>query len=207
MVGFTSVIRRHWDCRTRTFNKSVSKGQLSEEDDYTKLRKLRLNQVLESRGQSERMTAASEATTGTPAKKLKYAKPGSRLCASDYEFVQGLEMTQQNFCLTDPKLPDNLITFVWQAFLNMTGYHLNEILGRNCRFLQGPGTDQSAVQVIRKGIEEGVDTSVCLLNYKADGTPFWNQFFVAALRDADNNVVNYVGVSIVYILLNSCLVV
>merc|ERR1712166_1672735 len=43
-------------------------------------------------------------------------------------------------------------------------------------------------------ISEGIDTSVCLLNYKADGTPFWNQFFVAALRDAENNVVNYVGV-------------
>ena len=81
-----------------------------------------------------------------------------------------------------------------QGFLDLTGYTLEQVLGRNCRFLQGPGTDQSAVEVIRKGITEGVDTSVCLLNYKADGTPFWNQFFVAALRDANNNIVNYVGV-------------
>jgi hypothetical protein len=52
------------------------------------------------------------------------------------------------------------------------------IIGRNCRFLQGPGTDQNAVNIIRKGVKEGRDISVCLLNYKADGTPFWNQFFV-----------------------------
>ena len=78
--------------------------------------------------------------------------------------------------------------------MDLTGYTLDQVLGRNCRFLQGPGTDQSAVEVIRRGITEGVDTSVCLLNYRADGSPFWNQFFVAALRDAENNVVNYVGV-------------
>merc|ERR1712232_160508 len=74
--------------------------------------------------------------------------------------------------------------YVSQGFLDLTGYSLDQVLGRNCRFLQGPGTDQSAVDVIRKGVREGEDTSVCLLNYKADGTPFWNQFFVAALRDA-----------------------
>lgn len=50
------------------------------------------------------------------------------------------------------------------------------------------------VDRIRTGVAAGEDTSVCLLNYKADGTPFWNQFFVAALRDADGTVVNYVGV-------------
>lgn len=66
--------------------------------------------------------------------------------------------------------------------------------GRNCRFLQGPGTDQAAVDIIRKGITEGRDVSVCLLNYKADGKPFWNQFFLAALRDAEGQIVNYVGV-------------
>jgi PAS domain S-box-containing protein len=100
----------------------------------------------------------------------------------------------QNFAISDPTLPDNPIVYVSQGFLDLTGYTLDQVLGRNCRFLQGPGTDQSAVEVIRKGVTEGVDTSVCLLNYKADGTPFWNQFFVAALRDANNNIVNFVGV-------------
>jgi len=113
---------------------------------------------------------------------------------SNFDSVSALSGSQQNFAISDPTLPDNPIVYVSQGFLDLTGYTLNQVLGRNCRFLQGPGTDQSAVQLIRKGVTEGVDTSVCLLNYKADGTPFWNQFFVAALRDAENNIVNYVGV-------------
>ena len=120
--------------------------------------------------------------------------PVKTLMEPDFRLMSALSGSQQNFAISDPTLPDNPIVYVSQGFLDLTGYALDQVLGRNCRFLQGPGTDQSAVDVIRKGIAEGIDTSVCLLNYKADGTPFWNQFFVAALRDAENNVVNYVGV-------------
>lgn len=120
--------------------------------------------------------------------------PVKTLMEPDFRLMNALSGSQQNFAISDPSLPDNPIVYVSQGFLDLTGYTLDQVLGRNCRFLQGPGTDQSAVDVIRRGIREGIDTSVCLLNYKADGTPFWNQFFVAALRDAENNVVNFVGV-------------
>ncbi len=120
--------------------------------------------------------------------------PVKALMEPDFRLMSALSGSQQNFAISDPSLPDNPIVYVSQGFLELTGYTLDQVLGRNCRFLQGPGTDQSAVDIIRKGVREGVDTSVCLLNYKADGTPFWNQFFVAALRDAENNVVNFVGV-------------
>lgn len=120
--------------------------------------------------------------------------PVKTLMEPDFRLMSALSGSQQNFAISDPSLPDNPIVYVSQGFLDLTGYTLDQVLGRNCRFLQGPGTDQSAVEVIRRGIKEGVDTSVCLLNYKVDGTPFWNQFFVAALRDAENNVVNFVGV-------------
>lgn len=120
--------------------------------------------------------------------------PVKTLMEPDFRLMSALSGSQQNFAISDPTLPDNPIVYVSQGFLDLTGYTLDQVLGRNCRFLQGPGTDQSAVEVIRKGIMDGVDTSVCLLNYRADGSPFWNQFFVAALRDAENNVVNYVGV-------------
>ena len=76
----------------------------------------------------------------------------------------------------------------------MTGYTLDQVLGRNCRFLQGPETDPRAVEKIRRSIEDGTDMSVCLLNYRVDGSTFWNQFFIAALRDAAGNITNYVGV-------------
>lgn len=120
--------------------------------------------------------------------------PVKTLMEPDFRLMKALSGSQQNFAISDPSLPDNPIVYVSQGFLDLTGYTLDQVLGRNCRFLQGPGTDQAAVDIIRKGIREGIDTSVCLLNYKADGTPFWNQFFVAALRDAENNVVNFVGV-------------
>lgn len=112
----------------------------------------------------------------------------------DFSFIKALQTAQQNFVVTDPSLPDNPIVYASQGFLNLTGYSLDQILGRNCRFLQGPETDPKSVERIRKAIEQGNDMSVCLLNYRVDGSTFWNQFFIAALRDAAGNVTNFVGV-------------
>ena len=74
--------------------------------------------------------------------------------------------------------------------------HFDEVISKNCRFLQGPATDPKAVQELSKGIKQGDDVTVTILNYRKDGTPFWNQLFVAALRDINKRVVNYVGVQI-----------
>ena len=112
---------------------------------------------------------------------------------SDFSLMQSLAAGQKCFVLSDPKLPDNPIVFATSDFYKLTGYTSQEVLGRNCRFLQGPGTDKRAVDVIRKAVATGSDATVCLINYKADGTPFWNQFFIAALRDSDNNIVNFVS--------------
>jgi PAS domain S-box-containing protein len=112
----------------------------------------------------------------------------------DFSFIKALQTAQQNFVVTDPTLPDNPIVYASQGFLNLTGYSLDQILGRNCRFLQGPETDPKSVERIRKAIDQGNDMSVCLLNYRVDGTTFWNQFFIAALRDQNGNVTNFVGV-------------
>jgi PAS domain S-box-containing protein len=116
------------------------------------------------------------------------------LADNDGKLISALQFAQQNFTVSDPSLPDNPIVYASQGFLDLTGYRSDQIVGRNCRFLQGPGTDPAAVDIIRRGVALGEDTSVCLLNYRADGTPFWNQFFVAALRDSDGAIVNYVGV-------------
>lgn len=116
------------------------------------------------------------------------------LMEPDFRLIQALVKSQTNFVLSDPSLPDNPIVYCSDGFCKLTGYKRQAVLGRNCRFLQGPGTDQNAVDIIRQGVAVGADISVCLLNYKADGTPFWNQFFVAALRDSDGSIVNYIGV-------------
>lgn len=121
-------------------------------------------------------------------------KATKKLESVDYQLVQALTISQQNFVVSDPKLPDNPIVFASRGFYQLTGYSPQEVIGRNCRFLQGPDTDPDTVSLIRTGIENGEDTAVCLINYKKDGSPFWNQFFVAPLRGSDGGVVNYIGV-------------
>ncbi len=80
------------------------------------------------------------------------------------------------------------------GFYKLTGYAREQVLWRNCCFLQGVGTDCRAVEVIRTAIANGTNSTVCLLNYKADGMLFWNQLFVVALRDSDDCIMNYVSV-------------
>lgn len=117
-----------------------------------------------------------------------------RLEKSDFSLIASLTTGQQNFVLSDPRLPDNPIVYASPGFYVLTGYTQAQVLGRNCRFLQGPGTDPRSVDIIRTAVANGSDATTCILNYKSDGSPFWNQFFVAALRDSDNCIVNYVGV-------------
>lgn len=141
--------------------------------------------ILKTCGASPKTTAALSAV------ELGHHKA---LADSDGKLIKCLQFSQQNFTVSDPSLPDNPIVYASEGFIKLTGYSRDQILGRNCRFLQGPGTDPDAVDIIRRAIALGEDASVCLLNYRADGTPFWNQFFVAALRDERGNIVNYVGV-------------
>ena len=134
-------------------------------------------------------------------------------------------LPSQAVTVTDPNLPDNPIVYVSQTFLEMTGYALDQVLGRSFRFLQGPDTDQTVIDDMRgnfaevsnqsiqqpnsffvefikciasfaklRGFAKGKDMSVCLLNYKADGTSFWNQFSVTALKNSEDKVVNFLGV-------------
>ncbi|CAN0569615.1 unnamed protein product, partial [Ectocarpus sp. 12 AP-2014] len=113
---------------------------------------------------------------------------------SGFLLVKALQSSQPSFCVTDPQMPDNPIVYASDTFIELTGYDRAQVLGRNCRFLQGPDTDPDAVAKIRKGIEEGSDTSVYLRQYKADGTVFWNHVFVAALRNSEHKIINYVGI-------------
>ena len=140
------------------------------------------------------LTGVSENQGGAASAGPEKKDDGTVLVRSDFSLMSALTSGQQNFVLSDPRLPDNPIVFATPGFYKLTGYTQEQVLGRNCRFLQGPGTDPKAVDIIRKAIATGSDCTTCILNYKADGTPFWNQFFVAALRDSDNCIVNYVGV-------------
>ena len=112
----------------------------------------------------------------------------------DFNLVKSIQQSQHSFVITDPSLQDNPIVFASDDFLSLTGYSREDVLGRNCRFLQGLETSKAKLEEIRKGLSSGSDVSVTLANYTADGTPFWNKLFIAALRDAQDNIVNFIGV-------------
>ena len=94
-------------------------------------------------------------------------------------FFAAIETTRMPMILTDPNQPDNPIVFANQAFLLMTGYSSDEIVGRNCRFLQGAETDRAVVETVRQGIAAREKVTVEILNYRKDGTSFWNALYIS----------------------------
>src|SRR3712207_2310888 len=88
-------------------------------------------------------------------------------------------MSPMPMLVTDPRLPDDPIVFANRAFLALTGYAEDEVLGRNCRFLQGALTDRATVGRIREALAARRPIAVEVLNYRRDGRPFWNALFIA----------------------------
>lgn len=107
---------------------------------------------------------------------------------------RALASSTEGITISDLRLPDNPLIYVNQAFTESTGYSREESIGRNCRYLQGPDTDTEAVANIRTAIAERRPCVVELLNYKSDGTPFWNRLSLTPLRDKSNEVTHYIGV-------------
>ncbi|MCJ2109347.1 PAS domain-containing protein [Methylobacterium sp. E-041] len=98
-------------------------------------------------------------------------------------FFAAVETTRMPMTVTDPRQSDNPIIFANNAFIAMSGYSREEIVGRNCRFLQGPETDREAVAQVRAAIDERREYSTEILNYRKDGSTFWNALFVSPLYD------------------------
>lgn len=90
--------------------------------------------------------------------------------------------------ITDPNEPDNPIVFVNGAFSKLTGFDHDEILGRNCRFLQGPLTDRGEVDRLRASIAAKTPIELELLNYRKDGTTFWNRLLVSPVFNDDGDL-------------------
>ena len=107
---------------------------------------------------------------------------------------RAIESLVQGFCITDPTRPNNPIVFVNDSFLRITGYTREELLGKNCRILQGPKTAPEAIEQVRSAIKEGRSCLVELLNYRKNGTPFWNGLSISPLHDVAGNLAHFVGV-------------
>lgn len=119
----------------------------------------------------------------------------------DDEMLTALSLKERAFSavaegvtISDNRLPDNPIIYANRGFENLTGYRIEEVLNKNCRFLQGPDTDPEKVDEIRRAVHEQRECTVELLNYRKDGTPFWNSLSITPVRDDEGNVTNYIGI-------------
>jgi PAS domain S-box-containing protein len=106
-------------------------------------------------------------------------------------FFAAVEMTRMPMTVTDPRQPDNPIVFANGAFFDLTGYSSEEVIGRNCRFLQGPQTDRDTVAEVRHAIAEERAVAVDILNYKKDGKAFWNALFLGPIFDQDGELLYF----------------
>lgn len=116
----------------------------------------------------------------------------SRLRTQNRFLLTAVNEMASGMLVTDAQ-PDQPIIFVNRAFSTITGYAPEEVLGRNCRFLQGPHTDRTIVACLREAITNARSIHTRVLNYRKDGQPFWNQLSISPVRDETGQVVSFVG--------------
>ena len=107
---------------------------------------------------------------------------------------RALAASAEGITIADASLPDNPLIYVNAGFERLTGYSVADVLGRNCRFLQGPGTDAETVDTLRRAICGKREVTVQLLNYRKDGTPFWNRLSITPVQDRGGTVTHFIGV-------------
>ena len=112
---------------------------------------------------------------------------------ADQLFLQTTAQTRMAQCISDPHQPDCPIVYCNEAFVELTGYPIDEIIGRNCRFLQGEKTQQSSIARLRKAVDRQVYTVVDILNYRKDGTAFWNAVHIGPIYNADGELEYFFG--------------
>ena len=114
---------------------------------------------------------------------------------------QGLQLrnramaaADEGITITDATQNGNPIIYANSGFLRITGYELDQVLGRNCSFLQGPETDQNTIETIRQALRTKTSCTVELLNYTVDGRPFWNKLSITPIKNEGGQTTHYVGI-------------
>jgi len=136
------------------------------------------------------MPPMQERTRKTTKTSSQLERPEEQLALRE----EALAVTAEGVTISDAALPDNPIIYANRGFERLTGYSVEDVVGRNCRFLQGVDTAATAVAEIRKSVREGRECTVQLLNYRKDGSPFWNRLSITPLRDEAGQVTHFVGV-------------
>lgn len=134
----------------------------------------------------------------TSKKNFAYFKKYKTLSIKDSLMIDMLESMDgsPSWVLTDPDLPDNPIIHTSDGFCELTKYERTEIIGRNCRFLQGIDTRIEDIDRIRQALINHKEVSVCLTNYTKENIRFENQFFLAPLFNDEGGVAFFIGVQL-----------
>ncbi|MFB6092472.1 MAG: PAS domain S-box protein [Haloquadratum sp.] len=107
--------------------------------------------------------------------------------------TRAMEEAPIGISISDPSREDNPLVYVNEGFQELTGYRDDEVVGRNCRFLQGDGTREEPVAELREAIDAEAPVVVELRNYRKDGSMFWNRVSIAPVRDDEGRLQNFVG--------------
>jgi PAS domain S-box-containing protein len=107
---------------------------------------------------------------------------------------RALEAASAGILIVDARRPDQPIVYVNQGFQTLTGYTAAEVLGRNCRLLQGPGSDARARAEMREAVRAGRSCRTEILNYRKDGTAFWNEVVITPVQDESGQLTHFIGV-------------
>ncbi|MBP7860739.1 PAS domain-containing protein [bacterium] len=108
--------------------------------------------------------------------------------------LRAVESARNGIVLTDPNIKDNPIIYANPAFIELTGYEMDEIVGKNCRFLQATDRSQENIQAIKKTIEKGESITTIIRNYKKNGELFYNELTISPVYDESNKLVNFIGI-------------
>lgn len=133
----------------------------------------------------------SLATYGIPAPRVTEGRPEELTEHKNDIFFAAIETTRMPMLITDPRQHDNPIVFCNRAFCAMTGYSAEELQGRNCRFLQGAATERNTVGAIRNAVHQVQEISVEILNYRKDGSSFWNALFISPVFNQRGDLVYF----------------
>lgn len=108
--------------------------------------------------------------------------------------ARALDLCSDGILITDAQQTDNPIVYCNERFREMTGYARDEIIGRNCRFLQNDDTNQPELEVVRDAIAEGASCKIILRNYRKDGEMFFNQLSLSPITNDRDDVTHFIGI-------------
>ena len=107
---------------------------------------------------------------------------------------RSVEASSSGISIADARAPGLPLVYVNPAFERMTGYRAADMIGSNCRVLQGPGTSKTAIDCIRSGLAAMREVHTSLLNYRKDGSSFWNDLYIAPVRNSNEEVTHFIGI-------------